>query len=61
MSVDRSERCYAGRSDRGCGLGCIEFYSDTLGMPEFGCFTFKKKKDNGVNRREDGENISDRK
>jgi hypothetical protein len=61
MPADRGERRYAGGVDRGCRVSYIEFYSDTLGMPEFGCFTFKKRKDNGVNRREDGENISDRK
>jgi hypothetical protein len=25
-------------------IGCIELYSDTLGMSEFGYFTFKKMK-----------------
>jgi hypothetical protein len=44
MPADRGERRYAGRFDCRCGLGCIEFYPDTLGMAEFGCIDIKKEK-----------------
>jgi hypothetical protein len=42
MPADRSKRRYAGGVDCRCRVCYIELYSDTLGMPEPGCFDFKK-------------------